>query len=70
MRLANRSIVELQEIVRKDPQGRVAAWTELTYRNRWRLEIEVLNPPPALKDGLEAKPWVPPDLSVPEPMKD
>lgn len=70
MRLASRSIAELQEIVRKDPQWRVAAWTELAYRNRWRREIEALNPPPASKDGLEAKPWAPPDLSVPEPMKD
>ena len=56
MRLSNKATADLRDIIRRDPAWRAAAWAEITYRNRFRQDFEIMNgrPPTAPK----VTPWV------------
>lgn len=67
---------ELQELVRKDPSLRAAAWAELKFRNQARQAFEEEN---GQRGRYRAgtvydhtaeyvKPWSPPDLTTPGPL--
>lgn len=74
--LARMATAELQELVRKDPSLRAAAWAELKFRNQARQAFEQENGQwgqyragNVYDHAAEyAKPWVPPDLSDPKPL--
>ncbi len=61
MRLTNKSIVELKDIIRGDPQWRSAAWAELTYRNLFRQQIERENG--VVPTAPKAEVWTPPTFA-------
>lgn len=68
MKLTDKSMVDLREIVRHDPVRRAAAWAEIAYRNRFRQDFELINgrPPRAPK----VEPWLLPNLSPPTSIGD
>lgn len=106
MSLKDKSMADLREIVRRDPLWRAKAWAEITYRNRFRQDMDrengvhnrgatsfvaSLQKPGLSPDAARAliheyramsprttaiwtdlgvKPWVPPDLSEPEPPRE
>lgn len=55
MKLARLAVADLRELIRKDPDRRAAAWAELTYRNRFRRQVE--------RENGQFKPWNPPNLT-------
>ena len=55
MNLTRLAVADLRELIRKDPSQRTAAWAELTYRNKFRRQVE--------RENGQFQPWVPPDLT-------
>lgn len=66
------SAVELQELIRTDPEWREAAWGELRFRNQARQAFERENERPYLADYITspATLWLPLDLSTPAPLSE
>lgn len=75
------AMVDLRELIRTSPEHQAAAWAEIRFRNQARQAFERENTPgrsgppypPTGIDSLDrvlAKPWNPPDLSDPEPLRE
>lgn len=62
MKVTSMAMVDLRQMVRKNPAHRAAAWTEIKYRNEQRQAFERENG--VRPRTPKATVWVPPNLEV------